>query len=291
MNVVVIGGGLIGVTTAYYLSRRGHEVRVVDREEGPGRQTSFANGALLTPSMAEPWNAPGSWRVLLASLGRPNSAMQLHMREVPALARWGITFLRNSRAVPFERNALMNLRLALYSLKTMHSLREWTGIEYGRAALGTLRVFRDDAALKHASGAANRLLSEGLTARRLSTAETVGLEPALAPVANEIAGALHYETDEIGDAYRFCVALAEQSQRQGVKFIFNTDVSSLEVRSGRVVAAMSDRKRFIADRYIVAAGSFSRASAQSMQMAKAATRVKRPIRTMMPPRNSVNADK
>lgn len=253
MNVIVIGSGLIGVT--YFLSRRGHEVTVIDRQEGPGRETSFANGTLLTPSMAEPWNAPGCWRVLLASLGRSDAALRLRLRALPALAGWGVTFLRNSRAHVFERNALSNLRLALYSIEIMHSLRQQTGIEYGRVARGTLKVFRDQATLDQAFAAANRLLSEGLSFRRLSRGETVELEPAL--VANQLAGALHYGIDETGDAHRFCVALADHARQQGVEFRFRTEVSSLDMRSGRVMAVVSERERFVADRYIVAAGSYS----------------------------------
>jgi D-amino-acid dehydrogenase len=117
MKIVVIGSGLIGVTTAYFLRRGGHDVTVIDREVGPGRETSFANGALLTPSMSEPWNAPGCWRVLLASLGRSDAPLQLRLRSLPLLAGWGVTFLRNSKTAAFERNTIKNLRLALYSLE------------------------------------------------------------------------------------------------------------------------------------------------------------------------------
>src|ERR1700726_1234870 len=136
MKVIIIGGGLIGVTTAYFLMLRGHAVTVLDRADGPGRETSFANGALLTPSMAEPWNAPGCWKVLLASLGRSDAALQLRLRTLPTLAGWGVTFLRNSRAAAFERNSLRNLRLALYSLDVMRTLRHTTDIEYGSVARG-----------------------------------------------------------------------------------------------------------------------------------------------------------
>jgi D-amino-acid dehydrogenase len=257
MRVLVIGGGLIGVTTAYFLQLGGHEVTVVDREVGPGRETSFANGALLTPSMADPWNAPGSWRVLLGSLVRSDSPMQMRLRTLPALAGWGVKFLRNSRAHAFERNALSNLRLARYSLQVMEALGQLIDVEYGRKTQGTLRVFRDQTTLGRASKAANRLLSEGLNFRRLSTGETVELEPALAPIANQLAGAIHYESDETGDAYRFCVGLAEHAQKEGVEFRFGTAVSSLEMRSDRVMAAVSEAERFVADRYIVAAGSWS----------------------------------
>jgi len=257
MKIIVIGSGLIGVTSAYFLRRRGWEVTVIDRQAGPGRETSFANGTLLTPSMPEPWNAPGCWRVLLASLGRSDAAMQLRVRALPGLLGWGIEFLRNSRAATFERSVLSNLRLALYSLEVMRSLRQQTGIEYGRAARGTLRVFRDRPTLDRACAAAGLLAPEGLRFRLLSKEETIGFEPALAPIAEQLAGALHYEADETGDAHGFCVSLAGQSSERGVEFRFSTEVTSLECHAGQVKAVVSGRERFVADKYIVAAGSYS----------------------------------
>jgi len=257
VKILVIGSGLIGVTTAYFLSCRGHSVTVVDRQEGPGRETSFANGALLHPSMPEPWNAPGCWRVLLGSLGRSDAALQLRLRVLPGLVGWGTAFLRNSTAVTFERNALSNLRLASYSLKVMHALGQQIDIQYGRVARGSLRIFRDPVALDRAVATANRRLSEGLAFRRLSGTEAVELEPALAPIESQLVGAVHYEADEIGDAYRFCVALADCARQRGVDFRFRTEITSLEVRLGRVTNVLSARERFVADRYIVAAGSYS----------------------------------
>ena len=124
MKALIIGSGLIGITSAYFLSRRGWEVTVLDRQAGPGQETSFANGSLLTPSMPEPWNAPGSWRVLLASLGRPDSALKLHLRTLPQLAGWGTAFLRNSSAARYERNTIKNLKLALHSLEVLGRLRQ-----------------------------------------------------------------------------------------------------------------------------------------------------------------------
>src|SRR5579864_7284315 len=108
LRVLIIGAGLIGVTSAYSLRRRGHEVVVIDRAAGPGLETSFANGSLLTPSMPEPWNAPGCWRTLLASLGRSESPLQLRARALPALTHWGVEFLRNSGAARYQRNAIRN---------------------------------------------------------------------------------------------------------------------------------------------------------------------------------------
>jgi len=257
VKIVVIGSGLIGLTCAYSLRRRGHEITVIDRADGAGRETSFANGSLLTAGMSEPWNAPGCWRVLLGSLGRSDAALQLRLRALPSLAGWGITFLRNSRPAAFERNTLSNLRLTLYSLKVLQSLRQQTGVEYGRSAKGSLKICRDDVSLDRASAAAARLQSEGLSSRRLSRDEAIELEPALAPIANALAGGIHYGVDETGDAYRFCVALAEHARRHGVEFRFRTEVTSLETRSGAVTAVVCNQERFSADRYIVAAASYS----------------------------------
>jgi D-amino-acid dehydrogenase len=257
MRLIVIGSGLIGVTTAYALKQRGHEITVIDRQSGPGRETSFANGALLTPSMSNPWNAPETWRVLLASLGRIDSPLQLRPRALPSLLRWGVKFLRNSRSAAYERSTLSNLRLGLYSLEALRALREQTGIEYGRSAVGALKMFRNAAALQLAAAEASRWSGDGLCCRELSMRETIELEPALAPISGQLAGAIHFAADEIGDAYRYCLALTQKAQEQGVQFRFNTEVSSLEARSGRVTAVMTPGGRFFADGYVVAAGSFS----------------------------------
>jgi D-amino-acid dehydrogenase len=258
MKIVVIGSGLIGVTTAYLLRRKGHDVDVIERAEGPARETSFANGAMLTSGMAEPWNAPGVWRVLIGSLGRSDAALKLHLRALPSLVRWGLAFLRNSTSESVERNALSILRLAVYSRTVMESLRRDTNIEYGRATRGSLSIFRDEDALNDAIEVARRRSFAGLRFRRLSIPGMIELEPALSPIADQLVGAIHYETDETGDAYRFCEALAERARQEGVRFRFGTEVAALEAGSGRIVAAVgSDKTRFTADHYVVAAGSFS----------------------------------
>ena len=258
MKALIIGSGLIGITSAYFLSRRGWEVTVLDRQEGPGLETSFANGSLLTPSMPEPWNAPGSWRVLLASIGRSDSPLKLRLAALPHLGRWGIEFLRNWSPENYERNTVKNLKLAAHSLEVLRSLRQETGIEYGGAAHGSLRVFRDPAALERALAWVEKLpAASGVTFRRLTSDEIVAMEPALAPIGGGLAGGIHYPADEIGNAYKFCVGLAEHARRSGVEFRFRTPVSAIEVRQGNVTAVVSGQTRLIADRYIVAAGSYS----------------------------------
>ncbi|MBV8497215.1 MAG: D-amino acid dehydrogenase [Gammaproteobacteria bacterium] len=257
MKVIVIGSGLIGLTSAYYLRRRGHEVLVLDRQEGPGRETSFANGSLLTPGLPEPWNAPGCWRDLVSSIGRADAPLKLRLAALPTLARWGVAFLRSSRAAEFERNTLKNFLLAAYSLRVMRSLREETGIEFGRIARGTLKIFRDAGALEGALAASGQLRPHGLVFVELSAAQAVELEPALAPLERKLAGAIHYPDDETGDAYRFCLALAERARAEGVEFRFGTRVTALEVRAGAWAAVLTPAERLTADRCLVAAGSYS----------------------------------
>lgn len=257
MRVIVVGGGIVGVTTAYFLNRRGHEVLVLDRAEGVGTGASFANGGLLTPSMADPWNAPGCWRVLLASLFRSDAPLQLRVNALPGLLQWGVQFLLNSRATVFERNALTNLRLALYSRQLMATLRQQTGFDYGHGAQGSLRIFRDTAAFEQAQRLAEKRATEGLTFQRLTPEQTVALEPVLAPLKAELAGGMLYQADENGDAHRFCVSLAQRATAAGVEFRFNTQAGSLETRAGGIAAIRTQNERLTADRYIVAAGSLS----------------------------------
>jgi D-amino-acid dehydrogenase len=258
VKALIVGSGLIGTTSAYFLARRGWEVTVIDRQEGPALETSFANGSLLTPSMPEPWNAPGSWRVLLESLGRPDSPLKLRVKALPQLGGWGVGFLRHSSPQRYERNTVKNLKLALHSLEVLRSLREETGIEYGCQTHGSLRLVRDPAALERALAWGEKLRAAGgLTFRRLTREEVVAMEPALAPIGSQLAGGIHYPADEIGNAYEFTVGLAEQARRRGVEFRFRTPVTGIEVRQGAVTAVVSGQTRFTADRYIVAAGSYS----------------------------------
>lgn len=256
MHVLIIGGGLIGVTSAYALRRRGFKVTLIDREPGVARATSFANGGLLTPSMVEPWNEPGAWRVLLASLGREDAALQLRFKALPTLLGWGMAFLKNSNSARFESNALANLQLAMHSLRVMADLRSEVSLEYGRAATGSLRIFRDEDSLNHAAAAATRKQEAGLRHSVLSSDEIAELEPALAPISSKLSGGLYYPLDEVGNAYRFSLALADAVQTRGVEIVLGRKVS-LEQRSGSVCAVLDSGERLVADRYVVAAGCAS----------------------------------
>jgi len=257
MRVVIIGAGLLGLTSACFLSGYGCEVTVFEREAGPGLQTSFANGGLLTPSMPEPWNSPGSWRMLLASLFRSDLPLKLHARALPDLSVWGLRFLCNSRIARFKANTSRNLRLALYSAGVLSDLRRTAGIQPGCATTGTLKVFRDARSLEIAVQAGQLLAAQGLRLQGLSRAQVIDLEPALAPVGDQLAGGIYYPDDETGDAYEFCVGLADWLRGQGVRFCFGQEIQSIEMHSNRFTGVRTVVSEIDADACVVAAGSYS----------------------------------
>jgi D-amino-acid dehydrogenase len=254
MKVLVVGSGLMGVTAAHFLLKRGHEVTVVDQAPEPGSATSFANGALLTPSMADPWNTPGILNDLFVSALRRKPIVNIRLRALPSMGGWIVRFLRAANAAAFSRNALSNLRLSLHSLEVLRSLTDETAISYGHRRCGSLRVFRDGSSFVSACDGAARLAAHGLGFRRLDVREAVEVEPALDGVANHLLGGIHYTSDEIGDARQFCIELARSLQARGVEFRFHTEVRSFEVRDGRVVAALTKQGALHADSYVAAAG-------------------------------------
>ena len=144
MRVIVIGAGLSGVTAAWYLRAHGHDVTVIERREGAGLETSFANGGLVVPSQPDPWNAPGIVAKLIHYLGKEDSPFLLRLSAVPGMIGWGLRFLMNSRPEPWKRNTLAGVVLAQYSLANLRALRAATGVAYPFAGNGTMKIFRDD---------------------------------------------------------------------------------------------------------------------------------------------------
>ena len=263
MRVIVIGAGLAGTTTAWYLCRSGAEVTVVDRAPGAAMETSFANAGMLTPSMADPWNAPGTFWHILRWIGREDAPMLLRPSALPGLAGWGVSFLRQSRPGSFRRNTVRNVRLALYSLSELRRLRDELELEYDGAARGTLRACRDRASLDRAASLAASLAEHGVAYRLLDADGVVAAEPALAPVSAKIVGGIHYHGDESGDAHRFTTELAKRAAERGVSFRFGFDVRGIETRDGRAQgirgrpADCDTEETMEADAVVLAAGSYT----------------------------------
>lgn len=254
-HVLVLGAGIIGTTTAYYLARRGFEVTVIEREAGVGLVTSFANGGLLVPSMADPWAAPGLVRKLLGWVGRKDSPFLVRPAAVPGLISWGARFLINCRAAAWRRNTATILRLAEYSHRALDELTRETGLDYDLAARGTLRLFRDPLSMAEARRNAALVGELGVTYRVLDAAGCAELEPALAPRKDLISGGVHFPDDRSGDAHIFARGLAGLSQEMGVRFRFGVTVQSLETKDGAVASVTTDAGPFEADHYVLALGN------------------------------------
>lgn len=264
MHVLVIGSGLAGVSTAYYLHRGGADVTVLDRSTAPGRETSYANGAMLTPSLADPWNAPGVLRTLMRSFGNDDAPMLLHLGELPRLALWGLRFLRNARRERFEASFLHNVSLARYAQTLLADIRRETGIEFEFRAGGILKVFEDPQALEAAVRVAHWLKQAGIGHRVLDVPALIALEPQIAGAAERLVGAVHYPDDQVGNARLYCETLARWLTEAGVRFRFSEQVLGFQRPAGRLVAVRTARGILQADAVVLAAGCDSPSLARQL---------------------------
>ncbi len=257
MRIIVIGSGLLGVASAYFLAQNGAEVTVLERAGAPAEGTSHANAGMLTPSMADPWNAPGLWWHLLRDFGRGHAPLRLRLSGLPGLLTWGPAFIRHSSTRRYRDSVQKNLRLATYSLAVLRNLRTQLGLNYDQTSAGTLRVFRDRRSLDASAARWEILAGFGLKPKTLSPGEVAALEPALAEVRDKIAGGIHCAEDESGDAQRFTGELARQAQGLGVRFQFNSEVTGFEHDGDRLMAVVTAAGRQPADVFVLAAGPWS----------------------------------
>lgn len=257
MKNVIVGGGLMGLCTAHALLERGEEVMLVERQPRVGMETSFANGGLLTPSTADPWNSPGvGWQVL-TSIADETAPMLLRPKALPSLMSWGLEFLRNSAPARYERATRESYALAAYSLRETRKVRAALGIEYTVGTRGTLKVFREQKAMQAPLALARMLEREGLEFRILNQAQVLEVEPELEPVADELVGGIHFGEDESGDAHQFCEALAAELSSGGAELRLGLEVKRLIANDGRVSGIETTEGGFMAERVIVAAASYS----------------------------------
>lgn len=258
MHVLIVGCGVIGVSTAWYLARAGADVTVVERRDGPALETSFANGSMLTPSLSAPWNSPGVWLTLLKYLGREEAALLVRLAAFPALLLWGYRFLRNSRPARHEISLKKNLNLCNYSIEIMDEIRSETAVEYEADLTGVMEVCRDEAGMKQGRRHSRVLGANQVPARELSKADVVELEPALEAIQHDLAGGFIYPADEVGDAYKFSCGLRGHAERHGATFRFGSSVERLLQRDGRVQGVrLRGGEEIEADQVVVAAGSYT----------------------------------
>jgi D-amino-acid dehydrogenase len=265
MRVLVLGGGVIGVTTAWFLARDGHEVTLIEREQGVALGTSYANGAMIHTSLVEPWNEPGIALKLFQWIGRDDAPAVLRPAAIPGMLGWGLTFLRNATTTRHRRHTLVNLRLALLSAKTLKEVRRETGIEHDQRERGILKILREPAALDAGVAHAKMLAGEGdLPFRVLDRAAVLALEPALAEGGDGIHGGIHFPEDESGDCHLFTRGLAEALERAGGTLKLGSVVDRIKAEGERITGVFVDGARLEADAYVLAAGWSSPALARGL---------------------------
>ncbi|MEW5863509.1 MAG: D-amino acid dehydrogenase [Pseudomonadota bacterium] len=252
MRIVVLGAGLAGVTTAWFLARDGHEVLVIDREPAVAAAASFANGGIIAASRPFPWPGPHMAGQFLRALWRNDQAVRLRWRWDPSFWLWGLKFLANCTARRYQAILERKARLVRYSQQVLARLVAETGIEYRRLTNGVLYVYRDAAALDRGWRRAEGARALGIAVERLTPQQAGALEPGLA--ADRIAGALLAPGDEAGDSALFCRELARRCESLGVRFRLETEIRAVDALDAVVKSLVSRHERFVADAFVCAAG-------------------------------------
>jgi D-amino-acid dehydrogenase len=258
MKTIVLGGGVIGTTTAYYLAKLGHEVHLVDRQDGVAMETSFANGGVLHTSEAEPWSRPGMPSNIWKWLGQENAPMLLRYSALPGMWRWGLAFIRNCTLERYRRSTMINLRLSFYTLAAIEEIRQETGIEYDLMQKGTLKIYTRAEALEQNRIECESLRPRGMVFEVVDAKRCVAIEPALAPIEHTLVGGLFFAPDEHGDCHKFTTGLREYCERKlDVRCHFGTEVKALRRVGDRIDAIETSKGSMRADRYVAAMGSYT----------------------------------
>lgn len=257
MRVVVLGSGVVGVASAYYLARAGHEVTVIDREAGPALETSFANAGQISPGYAAPWAAPGVPLKAVKWMFEKHAPLAIRLDGTRFQLQWMWQMLRNCTAERYAVNKGRMVRLAEYSRDCIQALRADTGIEYEGRAGGTLQLFRTQQQLDGAAKDIAVLRDANVPFELLSPAELKNAEPALAAVSHKLTGGLRLPGDETGDCQLFTTRLAALAEGLGVKFRYNTPIDALAIAGGRIAGVQCGSEMVRADAYVVALGSYS----------------------------------
>ena len=257
MKVLVLGSGVIGVTAAYYLAGAGHEVVVVDRQPGPGLETSFANAGEISPGYASPWAGPGVPMKAIKWMLMHFGPLVLRPKLDPAMWVWMARALMNCTAPRYAVNKARMVRLAEYSRDCLKALRAETGIRYDERMLGTLQLFRTEKQVHHAATDIAVLKESGVAYEALDPDGCIRAEPALAAVRGKFAGGLRLPGDETGDCAMFTERLAKLAAARGVVFRFDTTIARIVAEGGAVTGVETSAGRLAADAYLVALGSYS----------------------------------
>jgi D-amino-acid dehydrogenase len=257
MKILILGSGVIGTTAAYYLARAGHDVTVVDRQPGPGMETSFANAGEVSPGYSAPWAGPGVPAKAVKWMLMSHSPLVIWPMLDWAMWRWGLAMLRNCTEARYKVNKARMVRLAEYSRDCLRQLRADTGIAYDERSQGTLQLFRTQKQLDGTGKDIDILRQYGVPYQLLDREGYLQYEPALALVKEKFVGALRLPGDETGDCFVFTKKLAKMAEALGVEFRWGLNIQALERQGDRITGARTDAGVLQADACVVALGSYS----------------------------------
>jgi D-amino-acid dehydrogenase len=257
VKVLILGSGVIGVTSAYYLARAGHEVTVVDRQPEPALETSFANAGEVSPGYSSPWAGPGVPVKAVKWLLMKHGPLVVRPKLDPVMWIWLLKMLRNCTGARYAINKSRMIPIAEYSRDCLRDLRRDIGIKYDERSQGTLQLFRHQAQLDGTGEDIAVLKQYGVPFEVLSREGCIAVEPALAGVKEKFAGGLRLPQDETGDCHMFTQALAKHAEALGVRFIFNTSIDRIVTDGARVSGVATSAGLLQVDAYVLALGSWS----------------------------------
>jgi D-amino-acid dehydrogenase len=258
MEVLVLGSGVVGLTSAWYLSQQGHTVTVVDRQPRSAEETSFANAGQISYGYSSPWAAPGIPTKAVKWLFEKHAPLKIKPSIDPEQIAWMLKMLTNCQLNRYQINKARMLAIANHSRQCLIDLRKNHDINYEGRQQGTLQVFRDHKQLIAIEKDMALLKESGTRFKLLDVAECIKQEPGLAPVQNKLVGGLQLPDDETGDCYKFCQQLTELAKANGVNFLFNTDINRINYTGNTISSVTTDSGELKADSYVVALGSYSR---------------------------------
>lgn len=257
MRVVVLGAGVIGITTAYQLLKDGHEVTVIDRESAPASFTSFGNAGLIAPAHAYAWASPRAPAVMWRSLLRNDQAIVYKPSLDPRLWRWTWLFLKECTTERAKINTQNKARLSVYSQKMLQQVVAETGVSYDRGQGGLIYFYRSEQSFTAAASKADMLRAEGLKIEPLDRKAAIAKDPGLAAAADQIAGALYAPDDESGDCRLFTQALAEVCKAKGATIRMGVAVTGIEASGDEVTRILTSAGPLEADAYVVCLGLYA----------------------------------
>lgn len=268
MHILVLGAGVVGTTSAWYLQKQGHQVTVVDRQNQAGLETSYANGGQISVSHAEPWANPSAPLKVLKWLTRPDAPLLFRPRLDPDQWRWALSFLGQCTSARAAHNIRQMVNLGTYSRSQLQTLRKEAGVEYDHLEKGILHFYTNPAEFDGAIEPTRIMQDLGCDRQIIDADRAVELEPALKPIRNRIAGATYTSEDESGDARLFTQNLAKRCAEAGVEFRYGTEILSFERAGERVLGVQTlhdgGYETLRADAYVLSMGSFSAALARQL---------------------------